>query len=215
MPAYVQDMDNALQWQCPWPTRLKPVTLLQTGCCCCCHYIDECIGSCLQIHKIGVTACMPDNVNSRKWSELFYILYVHICVSSQSLPLALETTRICDCFNQCCREGVMCTLILPAFRLRGKNYTTSGKEKKNAKEDLWEKPQPSMCMPNVLACLSKPERTYWSLLSLKNLQLKYEAWEIIPGDYTGKTFARTKWDLWWHRILQLHLLKNTIFINHC
>ena len=26
-----------------------------------------------------------------------------------------------------------------------------------------EKPQKCMCMSNVLACLSKPERVYWSL----------------------------------------------------
>ena len=93
-------------------------------------------------------------------------------------------------------------------------YTTGGKKEIVIKE----KPQKCVSIPNVLACLSKPERTYWSLLSLKNLQLKYEAWEIIPGDYTGKTFARTKWDLWWHRILQpiltwryLHLIKMRIW----
>ena len=84
--------------------------------------------------------CMLDNVNSRKWSTLFYIPYVHICVSSQSLPLALETTHICDHLHQCCREGVMCTLILHSG-CKAKITPQVERKKKMLREDLWEKPQ--------------------------------------------------------------------------
>ena len=123
--------------------------------------------------------------------------------------LALEMTRICDCLHQCCREGVMCTLILPAFRLQGKNYTTSRKRRrKKCWGKTFEKSHKSACacMPNVLACLSKPERPdlpkfgttagynyHWRIivLSLRGIPWRLYRAKYLPswnGTYGDKGF---------------------------
>ena len=87
-----------------------------------------------------------------------------------------------------------------------------------------------MCMPNILAYLSKPERTYWWSLTPQLDAVVIEEPSVKVIEYVqDQTFTITKWKLWWHRILQctnylylsmnwyLHLLKMKIsfFINNC
>ena len=150
MPAYIQVMemrysDNAHAW----PTRLKPVTLLQTGIL---VVVVVVVNTLLNALEVVYRSTRLGSLHAWLcWSKLFYHTYIFVFLPSHC-PLALEMTCICDHLHHCCIgvEGVMSTLILPAFRLQGKNYTTSGKKgKKMLRENLWEKPQKSMCMLNV------------------------------------------------------------------
>ena len=102
-------------------------------------------------------------------------------------------TRICDRLHQCCREGVMCTLILPAFRLQGKNYTTSGKEK-NAKGRPLRKAtkvhvyvQCFSFFPSLRG-LTKVWHHNLIPLSLKNHSAKPES-EVFHGHHTGSNIC--------------------------
>ena len=93
----------------------------------------------------------------------------------------------------------------PCTRLDKSYYTPSGKKK--ILNECWEKPQKFMCMSNVLAFLSKPERTFWSLIpQLLSLvqRLRYVhhsqatpiSYTFLVADYWSSTATLSYKQLW-------------------
>ena len=85
------------------------------------------------------------------------------------------------------------------------NYTPSGKKKKVMiviKAMLRKATKVHVYVQSFFPSLRRPPEVWhhsWIQLSLKYLQLKGQAWEIIHWGYTGPNIYEL--DLWWHRAL--------------
>ena len=116
---------NALQWQCPWPTRLKPVTLLQAG-----ILVINVVGKECDVHIIQSTSIQVARQKlHHKWKEGKK--------SAEGRPLR-KATKV-HVYAQC------------------------------------------------LACLSKPERTYWSLTPHLDTVITEFSYSTKPERYSMET----------------------------
>ena len=98
---------------------------------------------------------------------LFPCCLLHFCPNLARLPHYVYLVLMASLWQDrlFCPPAFKPSAFFPLGVWLGWKLHHKWKEKNYSNEWLNEKPQKCMCMPNVLACLSKPERTYWSLKS--------------------------------------------------
>ena len=171
------------------------------------------------IVKVGaLAACSPPGSVCLYWiscyvlDEMAYHLHLILCTPSA----ATACTPVTHFFPL----GVQLCSLHPKWE--GKNYSMN--EWMN--EWMNEKPPKCMCMPNVLACLSKPERTYWSLTpqlgtviieesSFKVLSLRCNPWRLYKAKHLP-SWNGTYSDTGFYSVQTTYLSMRTydLFLNH-